>query len=39
VGQLVPVDAKAMFLSVLQLVLAPVLLGCTLNTLMPSVVS
>ncbi len=34
-----PVDAKAMFLSVLQLVLAPVLVGCTINTIAPNFVS
>lgn len=39
VGQLVNVDPKAMFLSVLQLVLAPVLVGCTINTLAPGFVS
>ncbi len=39
VGQLVPVDAKAMFMSVLQLVLAPVLVGCTANTLAPAAVA
>lgn len=39
VGQLVPMDAKAMFLSVLQLVLAPVLVGCTINSIAPGVVS
>lgn len=35
VGQLVALDPTAMFLSVLQLVLAPVLAGCTLNTFFP----
>ncbi|KAF5839427.1 sodium bile acid symporter family-domain-containing protein [Dunaliella salina] len=39
VGQLVPLDPKAMFLSVLQLVLAPVLIGATVNTLFPKFVS
>ena len=39
VGQLVPLDPKGMFMSVLQLVLAPVLLGCTINTLLPGLVS
>lgn len=33
-----PVDPKAMFLSVLQLVLAPVLIGCTINSVAPSLV-
>lgn len=39
VGTLVPVDAKAMFLSVLQLVLAPVLVGALLNTYVPDLVT
>jgi hypothetical protein len=38
VGQLVAVDPKAMFLSVLQLVLAPVLIGCTVNSIAPKLV-
>eukprot|EP00199_Chlamydomonas_sp_CCMP681_P001730 CAMPEP_0119104544 /NCGR_PEP_ID=MMETSP1180-20130426/2733_1 /TAXON_ID=3052 ORGANISM="Chlamydomonas cf sp, Strain CCMP681" /NCGR_SAMPLE_ID=MMETSP1180 /ASSEMBLY_ACC=CAM_ASM_000741 /LENGTH=380 /DNA_ID=CAMNT_0007089339 /DNA_START=114 /DNA_END=1257 /DNA_ORIENTATION=- len=38
VGQLVPVDPTAMFLSVLQLVLAPVMVGCTINTVAPAFV-
>ena len=39
VGTLVPVDPQAMFLSVLQLVLAPVLAGALLNTYFPSFVT
>ncbi|GFH20386.1 putative sodium/metabolite cotransporter BASS1, chloroplastic [Haematococcus lacustris] len=39
VGQLVPVDPKAMFVSVLQLVLLPVLVGCTINSIAPAFVS
>ncbi|KAG2496634.1 hypothetical protein HYH03_005454 [Edaphochlamys debaryana] len=39
VGTLVPVDPKAMFLSVLQLVLAPVLAGTALNQFFPSAVA
>ena len=38
VGTLVPVDAAAMFLSTLQLVLAPVLAGAALNQFAPKVV-
>ncbi|KAL6746054.1 sodium bile acid symporter family-domain-containing protein [Haematococcus lacustris] len=38
VGQLVPVDPKAMFVSVLQLVLLPVLVGCTINSIAPAFV-
>ena len=38
VGTLVPVDPAAMFVSVLQLVLAPVLVGATLNQLFPTAV-
>lgn len=37
VGTLVPVDARAMFLSVLQLVLAPVIVGTAANQLFPRV--
>jgi BASS family bile acid:Na+ symporter len=37
VGTLVPVDAKAMFMSVLQLVLAPVIVGTAANQLFPRV--
>ena len=37
VGTLVPVDATAMFLSTLQLVLAPVLAGAALNQFAPKV--
>lgn len=37
VGTLVPVDAKAMFVSVLQLVLAPVIVGTALNQYFPRV--
>ena len=39
VGTLVPVDARAMFLSTLQLVLVPVLLGALINQLAPRAVS
>ena len=39
VGTLVPVNATAMFLSVLQLVLAPVLVGTCLNQFFPNVVA
>jgi predicted Na+-dependent transporter len=39
VGTLVPVDAGAMFLSTLQLVLAPVLIGAVLNQTFPRAVS
>lgn len=39
VGQALPVDAKAIFLSLCQLVLAPVLLGATINSVAPTVVS
>jgi BASS family bile acid:Na+ symporter len=39
IGQLIPIDAQAMFLDVLKLVLVPVLAGCTLNTFIPGVVS
>uniref|UniRef100_A0A383WK05 Bile acid:sodium symporter n=1 Tax=Tetradesmus obliquus TaxID=3088 RepID=A0A383WK05_TETOB len=38
VGTLVPVDARAMFLSVLQLVLAPVIVGTAANQLFPRAV-
>lgn len=38
VGTLVPVDPKAMFMSVVQLVLAPVIVGTTLNQCFPKVV-
>lgn len=38
VGSLVPVDPKDMFLSVLQLVLAPVLVGTALNSAFPAAV-
>ncbi|MEW5299400.1 MAG: hypothetical protein WDW38_004580 [Sanguina aurantia] len=38
VGTLVPVDGQAMFMSVLQLVLAPVIVGTTLNQLFPAAV-
>jgi hypothetical protein len=37
VGTLVPVDARAMFMSVLQLVLAPVIVGTAANQLFPRV--
>lgn len=37
VGTLVPVDPKAMFMSVVQLVLAPVIVGTTLNQCFPRV--
>lgn len=37
VGTLVPVDPKAMFMSVVQLVLAPVIVGTTLNQYFPRV--
>ena len=37
VGTLVPVDPKAMFTSVVQLVLAPVIVGTTLNQYFPRV--
>lgn len=37
VGTLVPVDPQAMFMSVVQLVLAPVILGTTLNQFFPRV--
>lgn len=37
VGTLVPVDATAMFLSTLQLVLAPVLIGAAVNQYFPKV--
>jgi len=37
VGTLVPVDPKAMFMSVVQLVLAPVIVGTTLNQCFPKV--
>lgn len=37
VGTLVPVDPKAMFMSVVQLVLAPVIVGTSLNQLFPQV--
>ncbi|KAG2438753.1 hypothetical protein HXX76_005297 [Chlamydomonas incerta] len=39
VGTLVPVDPRAMFMSVLQLVLAPVLAGTALNQLFPAAVA
>ncbi|PNH12740.1 putative sodium/metabolite cotransporter BASS1, chloroplastic [Tetrabaena socialis] len=39
VGTLVPVDPRAMFMSVLQLVLAPVVAGTALNQLFPAAVS
>ncbi|PNW75582.1 hypothetical protein CHLRE_12g532500v5 [Chlamydomonas reinhardtii] len=39
VGTLVPVDPRAMFLSVLQLVLAPVLAGTALNQFFPAAVA
>lgn len=39
VGTLVPVNGTAMFFSVLQLVLAPVLVGTCLNQFFPNVVS
>jgi BASS family bile acid:Na+ symporter len=39
VGQLIPIDAQAMFMDVVKLVLVPVLVGCTLNTFIPGVVS
>ncbi|GLC73886.1 hypothetical protein PLESTF_001431700 [Pleodorina starrii] len=39
VGTLVPVDPRAMFLSVLQLVLAPVLAGTAVNQFFPSAVA
>jgi len=39
VGALVPVSAKALFMSTLQVVLAPVLLGCTLNQAFPATVA
>lgn len=39
VGTLVPVNATAMFLSVLQLVLAPVLVGCCMNQFFPDAVA
>ena len=37
VGTLVPVDPKAMFLCVVELVLAPVIVGTTLNQFLPRV--
>ncbi|GLI66102.1 hypothetical protein VaNZ11_009708 [Volvox africanus] len=39
VGTLVPVDPRAMFLSVLQLVLAPVLAGTAINQFFPAAVA
>jgi BASS family bile acid:Na+ symporter len=37
VGTLVPVNAQALFLSTIQLVLAPVLIGAALNQAFPKV--
>ncbi len=37
VGTLVPVDVRALFMSVLQLVLAPVVVGTALNQAFPRV--
>lgn len=38
VGTLVPVDPKAMFMSTIQLVLAPVLIGAAVNQTFPKVI-
>lgn len=35
---MLPPSSQAMFMSVLQLVLAPVLVGCTINSVVPNLV-